>query len=69
MHMLDKVMAQNMLPPNQPYKDKLMESIMHYTYNHGIIDISLEDMNILFDLKLNGETGKRAFSIYLHDLL
>ena len=69
LNLIDRVMAEKMLPQNQQYSEKLLDSIMFYTYTEGEMDISLEGMSILFELKLKGETGKRNFSIYLHDLL
>ncbi len=64
----DKNMVANMLPSDERLNKNIMESVLYYTYNEGDMNISLEDDSILCDLSLEGETGKRNISIYLHNL-
>jgi len=47
--------------------DILVESFTDYHYNTGIMKLSLEGGNIVFNIALEGEAGKRNLSIVLHD--
>ncbi|RJP61019.1 MAG: hypothetical protein C4541_02815 [Candidatus Auribacter fodinae] len=69
MHIKDAQMIANMIPPNQRNNPHIVDSIVNYTYSDGKITISLEEKSILFNLNLNGNTGKRNIDIYLHDLM
>jgi len=47
--------------------DILVESFKDYRYNNGRLNLSLEQGNPVFDVILEGETGKRNLSVILHD--
>jgi len=47
--------------------DILMESFKDYHYNTGVIKLSFDKGNLILDVALDGETGKRNFDITLHD--
>jgi hypothetical protein len=47
--------------------DILVESFKNYHYNTGVMKLSLERGDIVFDIALEGEAGKRNLSIVLHD--
>lgn len=47
--------------------DILMESFRNYQYNIGIIKLSLDKGNLVLDIALEGEAGKRELNITLHD--
>jgi len=47
--------------------DILVESFKDYHYNTGVMKLSLEQGDIVFDIALEGESGKRNLSIVLHD--
>jgi len=53
---------------NQPL-DIIVENFSNYHYNTGNIGLSLKEKNIVLDLALDGETGKRNMSITLHEFL
>ena len=53
---------------NQPL-DIIVESFTNYHYNTGVIGLSLAEGNILLELALGGETGKRNLTLTLHDFL
>jgi hypothetical protein len=46
----------------------LMESFRNYHYNIGVIKLSLNDGNLILDVALEGEAGKRNLNIRLHDV-
>lgn len=45
----------------------LVESFENYKYNIGLINIGKANSNIVLDVKLNGNAGKRELTIVLHD--
>lgn len=45
----------------------LVASLKNYRYNIGTLKSSLEENNLIFTINLSGETGKRDFTIALHD--
>lgn len=47
--------------------DIFVESLKNYHYNRGSIDLSLDEGNLNLLISLSGETGRREFSIVLHD--
>jgi hypothetical protein len=46
--------------------DILVESFKNYHYNTGIMKLSLEQGNLIFDVAMEGEAGKRNLTIVLH---
>lgn len=46
--------------------DGVVESLQDYNYNAGNVSLSLKDQNILADISLDGEQGKRDFNIVFH---
>jgi len=47
--------------------DILVESFKDYHYNNGVMKLSLEQGNLILDIALNGEAGKRNLNIVLHN--
>ena len=47
--------------------DILVENFKNYHYNKGVMDLSLEDGNLILDIALDGETGKRNFTVTMHN--
>jgi len=57
---------------NMPIKsgvswEDLVASLKNYVYNIGALKTSLENDNLIFTVSLSGETGKRNFTVVLHD--
>lgn len=48
--------------------DIIVESFKDYHYNTADMKLSLEGGNLIFDILLKGEAGKRQLSIVLHDI-
>lgn len=46
----------------------IVDSFKSYRYNAGVVKLSLQDANLVFDIKLEGEAGKRDLTVVLHDL-
>jgi hypothetical protein len=47
--------------------DLIVDSFKNYRYNVGIVKLSLQDADLVFDISLEGETGKRDLVAVLHD--
>jgi hypothetical protein len=47
--------------------DILVESFKDYHYNTALMKLSFDKGNIILDVALEGEAGKRNLSIVLHD--
>lgn len=47
--------------------EDLVASLKNYMYNIGTVKSSLENNNLTFTVSLSGKTGKRDFTIVLHD--
>jgi len=46
--------------------DILVESFKNYQYNTGLMKLSLEEGNLVFNVALDGDAGKRNLTIVLH---
>jgi hypothetical protein len=44
----------------------LVESFKNYRYNTGILKLSLDKGNLIFDITLDGEAGRRKLDIVVH---
>ena len=51
---------------NQPV-DILVESFQNYHYNSGTMKLSKEKDNLILDVALDGELGKRDLTVTLHN--
>lgn len=54
---------------NIPYRasvEGLVDSVQDYYYDTGFAKLSLQDQNLLVDIYLDGDQGKRDFNITLH---
>ncbi|MFC1708489.1 YdbH domain-containing protein [Candidatus Omnitrophota bacterium] len=51
---------------NQSF-DLIVDSFKDYRYNAGIVKLSLEGTDLIFDIGLEGEAGKRDLTVVLHD--
>lgn len=47
--------------------DIMMESFKNYCYNKGVMKLSLDKSNLILDIALEGQAGKRNLNIILHD--
>jgi len=47
--------------------DILVENFQNYHYNTGIMKLSFDKGNLIFNIDLEGGAGKRNLSITLHD--
>ena len=47
--------------------DILVESFKNYHYNNGMVKLSLQEGNLIFNIAMEGETGKRNLAITLHN--
>jgi len=47
--------------------DIISESFKDYYYNNGVIKLSLDKGNLIFNIALEGEKGKRNLDIIVHD--
>lgn len=47
--------------------DIIVESFKNYHYNKGLMKMSLEKGDIVFNVILDGQEGKRNLNIFLHD--
>jgi len=63
----DTRFLENMARRSGQSLDILMESFKDYKYNTGIMQLSLERDNLVFNIVLDGNSGKRNLSITLHD--
>ena len=48
--------------------DLLVESFKNYRYNTGVVKLSFSEGNIILDIVLEGEAGRRNLSVILHDI-
>ncbi|MBN1870663.1 MAG: YdbH domain-containing protein [Candidatus Omnitrophica bacterium] len=63
----DTRMMENLAQSSNQPLDILVESFRQYHYNSGTVALSLDENNIILDLALDGEAGKRNLNITLHD--
>lgn len=47
--------------------EMLVESFRNYRYNTGMLKASLDSGNLVFDIALDGEAGRRKLDIVVHD--
>lgn len=47
----------------------LVENFEHYEYNLGIMKVSLDEGDLMLDIALDGEAGRRTFDVILHDII
>ena len=63
----DNSILENLARNSKQPLDILVESFRDYHYNTGIMKLSLDKGNLVLDIALDGETGKRNLNITLHD--
>lgn len=61
---LEKITGQTQQPA-----DILVESLKDYRYNTGTLKLGLEGPDILLDINMDGDQGKRDLTVVLHDTL
>jgi hypothetical protein len=64
----DNKFLENISKDTKQPLDIIVESFKNYNYNSGILKLYLSNGNIILNINLNGEKGKRDFTIVLHDL-
>lgn len=63
----DKRMLENLARTSQQSMDILVESFRNYHYNIGTIKLGLDNGNLILDVSLEGEAGKRNLNIIVHE--
>ena len=63
----DKTFLENVAKQSNQSLDIIVESFRNYNYNKGTVKLSAETGNLVMDLKLEGNSGKRGLTIILHD--
>jgi hypothetical protein len=63
----DTKFLENMARDTNQSLDLLVENFKDYHYNIGTIKLFLDNSNLILDIVLDGETGKRNINIVLHD--
>lgn len=63
----DDKFLKNLAQASQQSFDILVESFKNYHYNTGVMKLGLDKGNLILDIALNGEAGKRNLNITLHD--
>ena len=62
----DDKMLKDIAKNSNQSMDILVESFKDYRYNTGIMKLSLEEGNLVFNVAMDGEAGKRNLAIVLH---
>ncbi len=63
----DTKFLENMARTTRQPESLLVESFKNYWYNIGVMNLGIEKGNIFLKINLQGDTGKRDFSLILHD--
>ncbi|MCM8789859.1 MAG: YdbH domain-containing protein [Candidatus Omnitrophica bacterium] len=63
----DNRFLENMARNSGQLLDILAESFKDYHYNTGVIKLSFDKGNLILDIVLEGDVGKRSLNIVLHD--
>ncbi len=63
----DQRFLENLARTSQQSLDILVESFKNYYYNMGIVQLRMDQGNLVLDVNLDGEAGKRNLSIVVHD--
>ena len=63
----DNKFLENMAINSGQSLDILVENFQNYRYNTGMMKLSFDKGNLIFNIDLEGGTGKRNLSITLHD--
>lgn len=64
----DTRFLENMARDTNQSLDLLVENFRDYHYNIGTIKLSLDNGNLILEIALDGEKGKRTINIVLHDV-
>ena len=63
----DKSYLENIARGSGQSLDILVENFKNYHYNKGAMNLSLDDENLILDIALDGEAGKRNFTVTMHN--
>jgi hypothetical protein len=63
----DTKFLENVAKNSKQPLDIIVESFKNYNYNSGILKLYMDNGNLVLDVNLNGQTGKRNLTIVLHD--
>jgi len=63
----DNKFLENLANTSKQSLDILLESFKDYHYNKGIMKLSLKRGNLILDVALDGDAGKRNLNIVVHD--
>ena len=64
----DNKFLENISKDTKQPLDIIVESFKNYNYNSGILKLYLSNGNLVLNIDLNGEKGKRDFTVVLHSL-
>ncbi len=62
----DTLLLENVAKGSQQPIDVLVEGFKNYRYNNGNISLTLSGNNLIIEMSLEGDTGKRKLSIVVH---
>ncbi|MBU1061620.1 MAG: YdbH domain-containing protein [Candidatus Omnitrophica bacterium] len=65
----DTRFLENMAKRSGQSLDILIENFEHYQYNKGMMNVSVDENDLVLDIALDGDTGKRTFDVILHDVI
>ncbi|MEE8360120.1 MAG: YdbH domain-containing protein [Candidatus Omnitrophota bacterium] len=65
----DTRFLENMAMRSDQALDLLMETFNNYQYTIGTMSVALDERDLRFEIELNGDAGKRAFDIVIHDFI
>lgn len=63
----DMKFLENIAKSSKQPLDIIVESFKNYNYNSGILKLYMDNRNLVLDVRLSGETGKRNLEIVLHE--
>jgi len=63
----DKSYLENIARGSGQTLDILVENFKNYHYNKGVMNLSLKEGSLILDIALEGEAGKRNFTVNMHN--
>jgi hypothetical protein len=63
----DTKFLENVAKNSKQPLDIIVESFKNYNYNSGILKLYMDNGNLVLDVNLNGQAGKRNLTIVLHN--
>jgi hypothetical protein len=63
----DTKFLENVAKNSKQPLDIIVESFKNYNYNSGILKLYMDNGNLVLDVNLEGQTGKRNLTVVLHE--